>query len=139
MVHRDLVGRKVARARAWLSDAAGRLDHPRDEFLANAELRDLATFYLFLAMQESLDLAAHWASDEGWEPADDAAGTFEVLARHQAISPELAGQLRQMVHLRNRIAHGYATVDHARLHEESSAAIASLRAFLIRISDAAGL
>ena len=139
MVNRDLVARKVARAEGWLSDAAARLNRPRDEFLAAAESRDLSTFYLFLAMQESLDLAAHWASDEGWEAADDAAGTFDVLARHQAISNELAAELRKMVHLRNRIAHGYATVDHARLYEEATAGIASLRAFLVRVSDAAGL
>lgn len=139
MVNRDLVARKIARARTWLADAGTRLDRPRDEFLAAAESRDLATFYLFLAMQESLDLAAHWVSDEGWEAPDDAAGTFDVLARHQAITGDLATDLRKVVHLRNRIAHGYATLDHARLYEEASAGIASLRAFLVRVAEAAGL
>jgi uncharacterized protein YutE (UPF0331/DUF86 family) len=139
MVNRDLVARKLARARGWLSDADSRLGRPREEFLAAPELRDLATFYLFLAMQESLDLAAHWVSDDGWEMPDDAAGTFDVLARHQAISVELATDLRKMVQLRNRIAHGYATIDHSRLHEEATAGIASLRKFLVLVADRAEL
>ena len=36
--------------------------------------RDLALFYLFFAIQECVDLAAHWVADEGWMTPDDAAG-----------------------------------------------------------------
>ena len=70
MVNRDIVARKVARARSWLADAAGRLDQPRDAFLANADSRDLATFHLFLAMQDVIDLSVHWVADAGWDPPE---------------------------------------------------------------------
>jgi uncharacterized protein YutE (UPF0331/DUF86 family) len=51
----------------------------------------------------------------------------------------LADGLRGAVGLRNRIAHGYATVDHDRLREEAAEGIAILRDFLVRVADAAGV
>ena len=139
MVDRDIVGRKVARATGWLADVAARLDNPPDTFLASADARDLATFHLFLAMQEVIDLAVHWVADAGWDTPDDAGGAFDVLAKHGVIPAATSEELRAMVGLRNRIAHGYATVDHERLQQESKAGLAAIRTFLISIATAAGL
>ena len=65
MVKYDVVSQKIARASAWLSDAENRLCVERSEFLSNADGRDLAVFHLFLAIQECIDLALHWISDDG--------------------------------------------------------------------------
>jgi uncharacterized protein YutE (UPF0331/DUF86 family) len=102
----DVVSRKVARASAWLNDAEDILARPTEVFLSDVRSRDLATFYLFLAIQESIDLAAHWVSDAGWDLPDDAGGSFDLLAEHGAMDRELAMILRGAVGLRNRIAHG---------------------------------
>ena len=139
MVNRDLVSRKLARAEGWLGDAEARLAEPRDLFLSRAETRDLATFYLFLALQETIDLAAHWVTDAAWESPDDAGGMFDVLAARGAIPEPLAGQLRAMTGLRNRIAHGYATVQHDRLYEEAREGIPAIRRFLVAVAQAAGV
>jgi uncharacterized protein YutE (UPF0331/DUF86 family) len=138
-VRRDVVARKVARAEAWLADVELRLGQPREAFLAAAESRDLATFYLFLAMQEIIDLAAHWVADAGWEAPDDAGGAFDVLAARGVIPPAMADRMREMVGLRNRIVHGYTTVTHERLYEEVKDGLPEIRAFLARVADAAGL
>ena len=87
MVRRDVVGQKVARASAWLDDADAILSRPEPEFLAEVRDRDLATFYLFLAIQECIDLAAHWVADEGWTPPDDAASAFDILADRDLTTP----------------------------------------------------
>lgn len=70
MVRRDVAGRKIGQAEARLTDVKKRFARPRKEFLADAEGRDLATFYLFLAIQDCIDLAAHWVADSGWGPPD---------------------------------------------------------------------
>jgi uncharacterized protein YutE (UPF0331/DUF86 family) len=139
VVNRDVVARKIARASQWLADAEARLQQPREAFLVNVESRDVTTFYVFLAIQEVIDLGAHWVADEGWGAPDDAGGTFELLAARGAIPLDLADRLRGAVGFRNRIAHGYATIDHARLHDDATAGIAALRAFLSRVADAAGV
>lgn len=139
MVNVDVVSRKVARASHWLNDAEEILSRPAEEFLADVRSRDLATFYLFLAIQESIDLAAHWVSDVGWDVPDDAGGSFDLLAEHGAVDQDLAMTLRGAVGLRNRIAHGYASVDHERVHQEYRRGVEALRSFLSLVSSEAGL
>ena len=137
MVRRDLVAAKTGRARAWLEDAAVTLLNPLDAFLSERKDRDLALFYLFLAIQECIDLAAHWVADEGWGEPDDAGSAFDILADRQVIDRETATTLRAAEGLRNRIAHGYALLDHARVHGESQTGIPALRSFLLAITSAA--
>ncbi len=139
MVKVDVVSRKVARASSWLNDAEGILSRPAEEFLADVKSRDLATFYLFLAIQECIDLAAHWVSDAGWDVAEDAGATFDLLAERDAMDQDLAMALRGAVGLRNRIAHGYASVDHARVKEEYRGGVEALRCFLSLVTSEAGL
>jgi uncharacterized protein YutE (UPF0331/DUF86 family) len=139
MVRPDVAARKIARASAWLDDAAALLSRPVDEFVGAAKDRDLAAFYLLLAIQESIDLAAHWVADAGWTAPDDAASTFDVLAERQAIDRDLAATLRLAAGLRNRIAHGYAMLDYGRIHAESRSGIQALRRFLTAVAAAAGL
>ncbi|MBI4264720.1 MAG: DUF86 domain-containing protein [Acidobacteria bacterium] len=139
MVNRDVVAAKTGRARAWLNDAANMLLGPLDAFQADAKGRDLSLFYLFLAIQECIDLAAHWVADEGWGEPDDAGSVFDILADRQVIERDVATTLRGAVGLRNRIAHGYALLDHERVHQEAQAGIPALRRFLAAAATAAGL
>ena len=139
MVRREVAGAKIARAEAWLAAADPTLSLPVEQFVASPERRDVAIFYLFLAIQECIDLAAHWVADAGWPLADDAGSTFDVLADRGLIKSDLAAALRRAVGLRNRIAHGYALLDYQRMHREAQEGVASLRAFLLAVADAAEL
>jgi uncharacterized protein YutE (UPF0331/DUF86 family) len=132
MVRREVVAAKAGRARAWLNDSSGAFDQPVGQFLADTRTRDLALFYLFLAIQECIDLAAHWVADQGWAEPDDAGSSFDVLADHGVVSRETATDLRAAVGLRNRIAHGYAMLDYARVHTEAQSGIPALRQFLLQ-------
>jgi len=135
----DVVQKKVARSAAWLNDAELILARPEDEFLSDVRARDLASFYLFLAIQEVIDLASHWVADENWGPPDDASSSFFILASRRVIDQTLARQMSDAVGLRNLIAHGYSLVDHARIHREYAEGVSNLRRFLIAVADKAGL
>jgi uncharacterized protein YutE (UPF0331/DUF86 family) len=139
MVKPDVVGRKLTRATDWLDRAETILSRPSEEFLDDTNGRDLASFYLFLAIQECIDLAAHWVTDAGWGSPDEAGGTFELLANRRAISRELTQKLRGAVGLRNLIAHGYSLVDHRRVQAEYREGVEALWQFLGLVADEAGL
>jgi uncharacterized protein YutE (UPF0331/DUF86 family) len=139
VVRRDVVAAKVARARAWLNDAGTALQSPIDTFLSDPRSRDLSLFYLFLAIQECIDLAAHWVADEGWGGPDDAGSAFDLLADRGVIDRETATALRAAAGLRNRIAHGYALLDYERVHREAGAGFTPLRRFLAAIAAAAAI
>jgi uncharacterized protein YutE (UPF0331/DUF86 family)/predicted nucleotidyltransferase len=139
MVRADIVAAKAGRARAWLNDAAPALAAPLDAFVADSKSRDLALFYLFLAIQECIDLGAHWVADEGWAEPEDAGSTFDVLADRGIIDRDLATALRAAAGLRNRIAHGYAMLDYASVHREAQSGVPALRTFLRKTVEAAGV
>jgi len=139
MVQRDVVAQKVATARARLEAAEPLFARSRDEFLAVEIERDVAMFYLFLAIQECIDLAAHWVVDEGWGPPEDAGGSFDILRDKGVLGPEHAAALRAATGLRNRIGHGYEFLDPGRTHDEYPDGSKALRRFLTIAADAAGL
>jgi uncharacterized protein YutE (UPF0331/DUF86 family) len=139
MVRREVVAAKAGRSRAWLNDAALLLLDSSEVFIADQKGRDLAIFYLFLAIQECIDLAAHWVADAGWGEPDDAGSAFDVLADRAVIDRETATSLRAAVGLRNRIAHGYALLDYARVHGDAQRGLPALRRFLLAITEAAGI
>ena len=88
---------------------------------------------------KDFDLAAHWVADAGWGEPDDAGSAFDLLADRRVIDRETATSLRAAVGLRNRIAHGYALLDYARVHQEAQAGIPALRRFLLAITEVAGI
>lgn len=139
MVRREVASRKIARAVAWLDSVEALLDRPLDRFLDDTLGRDVAAFHLMLAIQECVDLAAHWVADAGWPPPDDAGSAFDVLADHRVIGRPTADALRAATGLRNRIAHGYSLLDHRRLHADAREGLPQLRSFLAAIARAAGL
>jgi len=139
MVRPDVAGARIARATVWLDDAIRLLDQPSPAFIAATKDRDLAIFYLFLAIQECLDLSAHWVADAGWGAPEDAGSGFDVLADRGAIDRGLADRLRQAAGLRNRIAHGYAMLDYARVQAEALEGIPGLRRFLAAVAREAGI
>lgn len=134
MVRADVASRKLARAEAWLVDVERLASVELDVFVAERERADLSAFYLLLAIQEAIDLAAHWLADAGWPPADDVGSSFDVLASRGAIAPHLADEMRAVARVRNRIAHGYASIDHRRLYAEIPAGLTTLRAFLTLVA-----
>ena len=138
MVRPEVARQKIARAAARLDQAETLVARPLADFLADPQGRDLAAFYLFLAIQKVLDLAAHWVADAGWPAPADGSSSFTVLAEHGEIDAGLANGLRAAAGLRNRIAHGYANLDHGRLHAEFEQGITTLRRFLAAVAAAAG-
>lgn len=139
MVKVDVVCRKMGKASEWLDEAEAILSRPPEELLADVQARDLASFYLYLAIQECINLAAYWIAGAGWGLADDATYTFDILADHSAIDRDLAEKMRGAVGLRNRIAYGYARFDHARLQSEFREEVGVLRRFLALVGGEARL
>jgi uncharacterized protein YutE (UPF0331/DUF86 family) len=125
----ELVTRKLA----VITEHIGRLRTRRPESVealrADTLVQDALAMSILVIVQEAMDIALHVASDEGWELADTYRDSFAVLAKRGVIDDELAGKLGGASHLRNRIAHGYASVDVDRLWTEIPDGLATFDAF----------
>ena len=84
---------------------------------------------LFVALQEAIDVAFHVCADEGWGVPASNADSFDILGKHGVLTADLAAQLGLTIRVRNRIAHGYATVDVERLWREVPDGVTQLESF----------
>jgi uncharacterized protein YutE (UPF0331/DUF86 family) len=106
-----LVARKLSVLEEHLRRLRDRRPAEVATFLADALLQDAVAMSVLIVVQEATDIALHIASDQGWELAPTYRDGFAVLARHGVIDDALAASLGAAAQLRNRIAHGYASLD----------------------------
>jgi uncharacterized protein YutE (UPF0331/DUF86 family) len=129
-----LVARKLAVLEEHLRRLRERRPADVTTFAADALLQDAIAMSVLVVVQEAMDVALHIAADEGWEIAATYRDAFAVLERHGVIAAPLAKSLGGSAQLRNRIAHGYASLDAARLWSELPEGVASFGAFAAAVS-----
>ena len=129
MTDAPLVLRKITLMREHLARARRRRPATAAAFRADVDLQDGVAFGLFVAIQEAVDTALHVVADEGWGVPGSYAEAFELLAQHGVLTPAHAAELAATVGLRNRSAHGYASVDVERLYAESPAGLDALERY----------
>lgn len=129
MTDEVLVLRKLTLLREHIGRVRRRRPSTLEAFAADIDLQDATAMSLMVAIQEALDIALHIAADEGWGVPASYAGGFDLLAKHGLIDNGLAGELARVAAVRNRIAHGYATVDLERLYREIPSGVDTLERF----------
>lgn len=129
-----LILHKLQRLREQLALVRSRRPDSADVLMNDLLLRDALALALLVAVQESIDIAYHVVADEGWGIPDSQAAAFELLAEHGVMDRALALALGGVARLRNRIAHGYAAIDHARIWAELPAGLDHLEAFVQRVA-----
>ena len=134
MTNVALVTRKLAVLQEHLQRLTQRRPTTMDALRGDALLQDAIAMSILVVVQEAMDIALHVASDEGWELAPTYREAFVVLARHGLISDTLATSLAGAAQLRNRIAHGYATLDVDRLWTELPSGMASFGEFAAAVA-----
>jgi uncharacterized protein YutE (UPF0331/DUF86 family) len=125
MTNTALVARKLAVMSEHLRRLVTRRPQTAVALRGDELLQDAISMSVLVVVQEAMDIALHIASDEGWEVGATYREAFVVLARHGIIREELATSLGGAAQLRNRIAHGYATIDVDRLWNELPSGIAA--------------
>lgn len=121
-----------------LRDHLGRVKRRRpsraDALRADVDLQDALALSLLVAIQEAVDIAFHIVADAGWGVPSSYGESFEMLSRHGVIDAGLAKDLAAASALRNRIAHGYASVEVERLWAEIPAGVAALEHYAAAIA-----
>lgn len=134
MTNVPLVAAKLAMLEEHLRRLRDRRPAEAAAFKADSLLQDAVAMSVLVVVQEAMDIALHIASDEGWELAPTYREAFAVLERHGVIAAPLAEELGGAAQLRNRIAHGYASLDAERLWSELPRGMASFAGFAAAVS-----
>lgn len=138
MSDRAIVMRKLSA----IADHVARLRRRRPEQVErlreDVDLQDALAMSLVVCVQSALDIALHIAADEGYGVPATYAEAFQLLAEHGVLVGNTSRRLGAMAALRNRIAHGYASVDFARIWQELPDGIAAFDAFASEIAQHLG-
>ena len=118
MTDAQLVGRKLTALVEFSARARKRRPASAQALADDTERQDALGMALLVAVQEAIDLAFHIVTDERWGTPQSYADGFDMLAKHGVIGAELAQAMIRATGLRNRLAHGYASVDVQRLWAE---------------------
>lgn len=134
MTDTEVVIRKLAVLREHVLRARRRRPATADTLSADLDLQDALCMSLLVAIQEAIDIAFHISADEGWGVPSSNVEAFEIIARNGVLSPELAQAMGRAAALRNRIAHGYASVDLSRLWAEIPVGLDSLDQYAAKVA-----
>ncbi len=137
MTDRRLLLKKLARLREHVNLLRQRRPAALDEFRSR-DRQDLAALAFVVAMQEAIDIAAHVCADDGLGLPGSYGESFLLLTAPGILGEELARQLARMVHVRNRIVHGYLSVDFETFWRDLPAGITGLDGFAAAIARRAG-
>jgi uncharacterized protein YutE (UPF0331/DUF86 family) len=129
MTNTQLVTRKLAALIEYARRARDRRPPAVEELAADIERQDALGMALLVAIQEAIDLAFHIVTDERWGTPSSYAEGFELLVKGGVIGAELGAAMTRASGLRNRLAHGYASVNVARLWAELPAGLDALDAY----------
>lgn len=134
MTNAELVTRKLATLDEHLQRLRQRRPQTVELLERDSLLQDVIAMSILVIVQEAMDIALHIASDAGWPLASTYREAFAVLAQRGVIDASLVPSLSGTAQLRNRIAHGYVSVDVARVWAELPAGIAAFEAYAAAIA-----
>lgn len=116
-----------------IEESLGRLEKiseaPKEFFLANQDLKDIACYRLLVAMEAALALCYHVCAKRLRKVPDDYAGCFALLGEAGIISKDLSANLKEMSKFRNLLVHMYWKVDYERVYDLIQKNLGDLRRF----------
>lgn len=101
----------------------------RQDFLQNADSKDIACYRLLLAIEAALALCYHVSARRLRVVPDDYAGCFGTLQEAGIIPADLSEPLQRMARFRNLLVHVYWSVDYGRVFDVLEHDLNDLRRF----------
>ncbi len=122
-----------------IEDSLERLERigkrPKEEFLRDQDLEDIACYRLLVAIEAALGLCYHVSAKHLKKVPEGYAECFYILADAGIIPADLSENLQKMARFRNLLIHMYWKVDYATLYELIQHNLNDLRHFSETIVD----
>ncbi|MDQ3762657.1 MAG: DUF86 domain-containing protein [Actinomycetota bacterium] len=127
MVDLDRIHQRLELLAGYLRELRRLRDLPVAEYLRHEVYA--GRYLVQVAAQTCIDLANHLIASEGWRAPRDFGDSFTVLHEQGVIDDALAGRLRDLAGLRNRLVYVYDVIGDASVHEALAAGLPDLDAF----------
>ncbi|HCB35378.1 MAG: hypothetical protein A2W52_01580 [Candidatus Taylorbacteria bacterium RIFCSPHIGHO2_02_49_25] len=135
MPDKDVVKSKLSAMSSYFEQLMPFVERYRKGGLALDSQDVLVIERLFqLLVDTAIDINTHIITRSGLESPDDYEGTFRVLGKNNVIPLELGERISGSVALRNRMVHGYETVQRKRMLDDISGGINQYAEYMKHIS-----
>jgi uncharacterized protein YutE (UPF0331/DUF86 family) len=134
VVDAAVVANKIAAIRDAVDRVRDTLPSALETFRADRTSREVVVLNVFVALQETVSLAAHWLADSGMSVPGSYREIFLELADRKRIPLALAQRLAAAASFRNLVAHRYAALDPARVYAIASNELRDLLEFCAIVS-----
>jgi len=104
-------------------------DRPREVFLSDRDLQDIASFRLLVAIEAALGLCYHVAAKRLKKVPEEYAECFAILAEAGIIPNDLSGKLQKTARFRNLLVHMYWKIDYNTVYDILHDSLDDLRRF----------
>ncbi len=104
-------------------------DKPREIFLADHDLQDIASYRLLVAIEAALSLCFHITAKRLKKVPEEYAECFTLLAEGGIIPLELSVKLQKTARFRNLLVHMYWKIDYGAVYEILHSSLEDLRRF----------
>lgn len=125
----DLIRARCAEIEASLVRLEQLRPLPRDRFLSDQDVLDIACYRLLVAIEAALALCFHISAKRLHQVPDEYAGCFATLQQAGLLSSELTLHLQQMARFRNLLVHVYWKIDYGQVYDVIQTRLDDLRAF----------
>ena len=129
------IGEILSHLRATIGNLESKQTVSLEDYLSNWETRDIVERELEKATQRCINVGARLISVRGWRRASDNHEVFDVLVENQVIHAELARRTKQLVGLRNVLAHEYRSIRNDEVHRLLLACTPLLRDFATSVAE----
>ncbi|NPV43618.1 MAG: DUF86 domain-containing protein [Firmicutes bacterium] len=111
MVKREVILKKTNLIRYHLGRIKSKSSVSMEQFLKDEDIKDIVCHNLFIVLQYIIDICNHIIADEGMKEPVFLSDIADILAKEKVIREELIVPLKNMIRLRNLLAHQYGDID----------------------------
>ncbi|HEY76416.1 MAG TPA: DUF86 domain-containing protein [Thermoflexia bacterium] len=116
-MNRDLIASRFQDIRQSLERLERIRSLPKEAFLADQDVLDLACYRLLVAIEAAIQICFHVSAQRLHRVPEEYAECFAILGEAGVISLALSERLQRMARFRNMLVHRYWTVDYERVYE----------------------
>lgn len=127
MVDLDRLQHRMELLAGYLHELRLLREMPIDDYLRSQAYA--GRYLVQVAAQTCIDLANHVIASERWRAPRDFGDAFSVLCEHDLIDEDLAGRLRGLAGMRNRLVHVYDEIDDLRVRQALDEGLDDIDAF----------
>jgi uncharacterized protein YutE (UPF0331/DUF86 family) len=133
-LNQELIKTRCQEIEDSLQRLEGVKEKPKEDFIKDQDLQDIACYRLLIAIEACLNLCYHVAARELKKVPGEYAECFIFLADAGIIDSDLSGRLQKMARFRNLLVHMYWKMNYEALYDILQNNLDDLRTFCKKIT-----